>query len=649
MKVTIEAVHDFYKQHPELIGRLTVKTRFGYKKIEACEITARKSDVYKIKTESGHFIKTSPEHRMLSNDVKWVHTKDLKTGDFLFTEDGPTRIKYVKKLTKKDDLYDIQVEDVREYYANGLVSHNSVILDSICYALFGKPYRNINKPQLVNSINQKNCLVELLMDVNGIEYKIIRGMKPGIFEVYCDQKMLDQDAAIKDMQLHLETQIIKLNFRTFCQVVILGSAGFTPFMKLSAAQRREVIEDVLDISIFSKMNGVLKDRSNSTREELSMVSLQIGSANREITAQRRIIDLIRSNQTSRVSELEGDIEVLRTELKSLKQRLTHYDALLGELDVLTYNQELSKYNKLNDQIDELKSTSTQLLSKLKKIGSLVNCPMCLQGVSHDHTSMIQVQIESEVEGHSIAIAELSSKLEPLADSIKSYELSKKEYETLIKEIRDEAAKNVHLIKDKQSAIHKIKADTGSEILELDKLNSQIKELTQFSNRDFELKEERQLQDVAQILLKDGGIKTAIIREYLPALNSMINRYLTAFDFFVNFNLDENFEEVIKSRGRDEFSYASFSEGEKKRLDLAILLAFRQIAALKNSAKINLLIMDEVIDSSLDLEARAKFTDLLDTLSDSNVIVISHTDTSPDAYSAMIQITKQGDFSTYKYL
>ena len=526
---------------------------------------------------------------------------------------------------------------------------SSINCDGVCYALFGKPYRNINKPQLVNSINQKNCLVELELDVNGIPYKIIRGMRPGVFEIYCDGKLLNQDAAIKDMQEYLETNIIKLNFRTFCQVVILGSAGFTPFMKLPAQSRREVVEDVLDIGIFSKMNGILKERVAATKEELHVIAAYIIGAKKETEAQKRIIEIIQKNQTTKVQELTGEIEHLTLEqTAAIKHHRTLTDEL-SSLDYATHELNKIKRNELTNSIQNSRLEIDRLTRKLKEITSLNKCPACLQGIEHDHKDSIQQTFTSDIENLSADVDRFLLEYNPCVEQVQLFDSKVSALNKSIDQYKGEIARLKSAILVKQQQIEKIEADTGdieTETLKLKEIASKAISLIQ---REKELKEEKRLQDISLVLLKDGGIKTAIIKEYLPALNSIINKYLSMFDFFVNFNLDESFNEVIKSRGRDEFSYASFSEGEKKRLDLAILLAFRHIAAMKNSAKINLLIMDEVVDSSLDLEARAKFSELINTMTDSNIFVISHTDTSPDAYSAVIQVEKQGDFSTYRYI
>jgi DNA repair exonuclease SbcCD ATPase subunit len=462
--------------------------------------------------------------------------------------------------------------DLDKYPTTLIVGRNgqgkSVLLDAICFALFGKPYRNINKPQLVNSINQKNCVVELTMLVNGVPYKVIRGIHPNVFEVYCNDKMLDQEAAMKDMQEFLETNIIKLNFRTFCQVVILGSAGFTPFMKLSSGARREVIEDVLDISIFSKMNAVLKDRINATREETRVIQAQVESAKKETESQKRIIELIKKNQTTRVAEIQTEIDGIQSELRDHKTAAESIQKQLDELDSDWYAETTELHDKLYDTVNDAKFEVNQITNKVHKIVSMNTCPSCMQGISHEHKDSIQSQFASDLEKYSRIIAETEPKIAELSSKMLDYENRETELKESLNQIKQAANLLVASIKKKQDDIARIQADTGDIESETEKLKSIASNAIRLIQREKELKEEKQLQDIAQILLKDGGIKTAIIKEYLPALNSMINRYLNMFDFFVNFNLDENFNEVIKSRGRDEFSYSSFSEGEKKRLDLA---------------------------------------------------------------------------------
>ena len=521
----------------------------------------------------------------------------------------------------------------------------SVLLDAVCFGLFGKPFRNINKPQLVNSINQKACVVELELVVNSVEYKIIRGMKPNVFDVYCQGKMLDQEAAMKDMQTYLEQQILKLNFKTFCQVVILGSASYTPFMQLPAHQRREVVEDVLDIGIFSKMNALLKDRVAGTKEELRIIDVKVDSAKKEAQAQKRIIELIEKNKTSRISEIEEEITLLQEELGVVISSLSAQQVP----DYVAAKALRERYTAIVDSIDELKATAAQLQNRLSRLEKLEECPTCIQGISHQHKSSIKTKFEEECNQIDQNLNEQYPSLKEVGGYLQAAEKEQSNYQTTKDTLTQSQSELTKSIKTKESQIEKIKEDSGDVDAEKEKMKAIAAEALQFISRKNELSEEKQLQEVSQVLLKDNGIKTAIIREYLPVLNKLINKYLTVFDFFVNFNLDDSFNEVIKSRGRDEFSYASFSEGEKKRIDLAILLAFRQVAAMKNSAKVNLLIFDEVQDSSLDLDARAKFNDLLESMVGSNVFVISHTDTSPDAYDAVIKVEKRGDFSQYEYV
>lgn len=525
----------------------------------------------------------------------------------------------------------------------------SVLLDLVCFTIFGKPYRNINKPQLINSINGKNCFTELEFTVDNIPYKIIRGMKPNIFEVYRDNKMLDQDAAMKDTQEILEQTILKLNYKTFCQVVILGSASFTPFMQLPSHQRREVIEDVLDISIFSKMNLILKDRISANKEETRIINVKLDSAKKETISQKKIIQLIEKNTSSRIAEIEQEKNNLDAQLIETNNDLLTLNISLGEINSENNIALVKDYNELLLKVEDSKISLSQIKSKLNKLDNLSECPTCLQGVGHEHKKTINLQFSDEQIELQNFIDNNEVKLKELNSAIEEVNKERNSFENQIKTKGDLKVSIETKIEEKILQISRIREDTSDLENEKTRLKEIATEALGYIRRSNELAEERQLQDISTVLLKDNGIKTAIIREYLPVLNKLINKYLQLFDFFVNFNLDESFSEQIKSRGRDDFSYANFSEGEKRKIDLAILLSFRQIAAMKNSAKVNLLLFDEIADSSFDLDARAKFNELLAEMSDSNVFVISHTDTSPDAYEAVIKVEKRGDFSQYNYV
>jgi DNA repair exonuclease SbcCD ATPase subunit len=420
-------------------------------------------------------------------------------------------------------------------------------------------------------------------------------------------------------------------------------------MQLPAHQRREVVEDVLDIAIFSKMNSVLKDRMASNKEETRIIDVRVESSKKEAASQKKIIDLIEKNLSSRIAEIE-------TEQQELIQEQLLLDESLDDLRVKLRSMETDEIVSLREQrdtisesIEDAKHSISQIKTKLSKFDKIVECPTCMQGVSHEHKESIQSLFSSErmqlQELIDVKSPLLISIIEKISDHDSKVTVLTRELDSKTQERKSIIAK----IADKAKQISKLQEDTGDLDAEKLRLKDIAKSALVHITRKNELVEEKQLQEVSQILLKDNGIKTAIIREYLPVLNKLINRYLQSFDFFVNFNLDESFSEKIKSRGRDEFSYANFSEGEKRKIDLAILLSFRQIAAMKNSAKVNLLLFDEIADSSFDLDARAKFNELLMEMSGSNVFVISHTDTSPDAYSAAIKVEKKGDFSQYTYV
>lgn len=528
----------------------------------------------------------------------------------------------------------------------------SCLLDAICFGLFGKPYRNINKPQLINSINGNHCVVEIDFRVNGVDYKIKRGMRPNILDVYKAGKLVDQEAAMRDMQAFIEQQILRLNFKTFKQVVILGSAAYTPFMQLSPYHRREVVEDVLDIAIFSKMNTVLKDRVASTKEEFRIIDVKIDAAKRETVSQKRIIKIIEENKLNRISELQVEVDKLEAtkneELKKIESTKQKLKALpISETTVIQ-----GKVDALDTEVENKNSEIKQLKKRLEQFAHLKTCPTCMQEVLKKHIDQIEDATNEQIGWINTQLGVLATaRITLITSLVEAQKIDAKKIQ--LQAVAHEATRAIEEIEekiaDKLESIEKIKGDSGNLEEEQKRLKNVAASALQLITRKNELSDEKSVQEISSVLLKDTGIKTAIIKEYLPVLNKLINKYLTFFEFFVNFNLDESFNEVIKSRGRDEFSYASFSEGEKKRIDLAILLAFRQVAAMKNSAKVNLLIFDEIQDGALDLEARGKFNELIGTMTGSNVFVISHTNASPDAYDAVIKIEKKGDFSQYEYV
>lgn len=527
----------------------------------------------------------------------------------------------------------------------------STILDALCFSLFGKPFRNINKGQLVNSINQKKCVVEIEFDINGKEYKVIRGIKPNIFEIYQDGELLNQDAAARDYQKILEQQIIKLNYKTFTQVVILGSASFVPFMQLSPLQRREVIEDILDIRIFSIMNQLLKDKANDTKSEIARIETEIASAKTKVEAQTQIIKTISEAKANNIRSIQEKIAASTEEIERTQSEV---DVLIGE--IATLKATISDKAKVQEDLEKAKTIRSKLHSKLETcehhkefFTSNHVCPSCSQTIPEEHKHSILSDLNDKVTDQNAKVAELEKVLGSLNDRLSNINLV---LDQITEKNIELSTKNSAIsVVNKQIAAMEREVETHKEdTTNIDDEKSKLKGLAQDAldkiKAKTSLQEHRNLEEVASVLLKDTGIKTAIIREYLPIMNKLINKYLNAMDAYIHFELDEAFNEVVKSRFRDEFTYASFSEGEKMRIDLAILFTWRQIAKMKNSVNTNLLLLDEIFDSSLDTAGTDYFLNLMNQFGDnSNIFVISHKgDQLFDKFRSVIKFEKRNDFS-----
>lgn len=523
------------------------------------------------------------------------------------------------------------------------------LLDSITFALFGKPFRKINIPQLQNSINTKDCSVELFFEIGSEQYRIKRGLGPKVFEIYKNDKLINQDAKTSDYQDVLEQQIIKMNYKTFTQVVILGSSSFVPFMQLTAADRRSVIENILDINVFTNMNILLKGKINLAKENLKDLSNKIEIHTQKIEYQKKIIDksygitLVEFENITK--EIEKDIEkksTLQQQIKILSDTILNIDDNL--LDTL--EQENVKLQKFLAQISLKISNSTEDKHFYE---TQKNCSKC-KGEITEETKQKSLQ-------------EIDKNLQQFSEASQTFEVKIKENNEKIKELKNQI-KNNNTIKDQIKDLineitiidisidHKNKkiqqTDQDKIIIEKEKniLNDLSIELNMMIQEKDQKKEEYIQFEQVYDILKDGGVKSKIIKHYLPAMNKNINKYLKTMGFFVQFYLDENFNETIKSRNRDEFSYMNFSEGEKMRIDLSLLLAWREIAKLKNSVNCNLLILDEVFDSSLDSFGTDEVMKLLNTLGvNSNVFVISHkADQIADKFSNVIHFEKKNNFS-----
>ena len=528
-------------------------------------------------------------------------------------------------------------------------SGKSTVLDALCFVLFNKPFRTISKSQLVNSINLGGTIVEIEFVIQKNNFKIIRGMKPNIFEIYCNGRMMNQDANALDTQKILEQQILKLNYRSFTQVVILGSSTFIPFMQLRSKDRREVVEDILDIKIFSLMNFLLKHKVKEVSEELKSIEYEFRLSKEKIDLQNKYIEDIRKNKERIIEEKEHLVfdservvlseqekaDKIKLEIKSLEPETSQKENVKSSI------REYHKMEaKLSNRVDENKRQKEFFENN-------ETCPVCTQD--------IELELKKQkIEEKSKRIQELNSGIDKLKIELDDKEQLLKGIDMLSKQIRE---KEVEVAKIFTSIAHmerlirqtniQIQSMKKGEVSEEDKVKlTRLSERCKLQEEQItKLREDKFYVDVARNLLMDTGIKTKIINKYLPIMNKLINGYLTSMDFYVNFTLDNNFNETIKSRHRDEFSYSSFSEGEKMRIDLALLFTWRAVAKMKNSTNTNLLILDEIFDSSLDTTGTDDFLKILHTFADQNVFVISHKgDTMFDKFRSVIKFEKQRNFS-----
>jgi DNA repair exonuclease SbcCD ATPase subunit len=527
----------------------------------------------------------------------------------------------------------------------------STILDALCFSLFGKPFRSINKGQLVNSINGKGCLVEIELSIGTKDYKIVRGIKPNIFEIWCDGIMLNQDAASRDYQKVLEQQILRLNYKTFTQVVILGSASFVPFMQLTPLQRREVIEDILDIRIFSTMNSLLKEKAQETKDAISRTESDIKSAKDKVENQQAIIKTITEAKSSAIESIVSKISANNDEILSVEGEI---ESIVSEINTLQTS--INDKENVSEDIDKAKSIRSKLLQKIETCEHNTEffsehdvCPSCSQDIPEEYKEGIIKDLNSKLLDNNTKIGELETILTNLQSKLSQ-----------INEVVGQiTTKNIELstrnstvtllnkqIKELEAETQRVKSDTTNIDEEKGKLKDLATNALEKINNKNSLMDQRNLEEVASVLLKDTGIKTAIIREYLPAMNKLINKYLQAMDAYIHFELDESFNESVKSRYRDDFTYASFSEGEKMRIDLAILFTWRQIAKMKNSVNTNLLLLDEIFDSSLDTAGTDYFLNLMNQFGDNtNIFVISHKgDQLFDKFRSVVKFEKRNDFS-----
>ena len=528
----------------------------------------------------------------------------------------------------------------------------STILDALCFGLFSKPFRNIRKPQLVNSVTRKGMVVEIKFTLNRKNYLIRRGMKPAVFEVYQDDKLLNQSAEMKDYQEVLEKQILKVNYKSFCQVIILGSATFVPFMNLTTGARREIVEDLLDLQIFTTMNILIKEKINRNLDDINKLENEKTLTNEKILLINEHIEELQTSNEDFVKEKQASIEEAKKKLKSIEAKLetlyanrVNFDGMLKGRS--SFQKKLNDFNNWKNKIT-IKCDHIQNETNFFKENSV--CPTCTQSIDEVFRTGILAKHEKRIKEFESALEELQIKKAAVEDEIKiTLELEAERSENGIQIIQVEAEIRNYKkrISDFESEIATLSEraqaiDTGR----IQELQDQLEKIENDYNR---LHEDRRVLLAAATLLKDDGIKSRIVKQYVPIINKLINKNLAALDFMCHFELDENFDETILSRGRDDFSYSSFSEGEKFRINIAILFAWRALARLRNSISTNILILDEILDGSLDQEGTDEFMKVLGNLTENNnVFIISHRqDQLIDKFPNTIQFEKVHGFSVSK--
>ena len=533
-------------------------------------------------------------------------------------------------------------------------SGKSTILDALCYVLFSKPFRKVSKKQLVNSVNQKGASIECEFRIGKNHYKVHRtiktyGSQP--FEIYINEKLVDQTGDSRDYQEFLETNILKLNFKSFTQIVILGSSSFIPFMQLSGPQRREIIEDLLDIKIFSSMNVILKDKVSDNKNRITELKYHIDLIKDKIQVQRQFIDEIKQTNNEKIEKNQQEIEKTQATILRSRQKTDTLEQQVRELQ-----EKIKDKNQLQNKLGSITAMEESMENKIKQLKKDIQfydnhdeCPTCNQSITSETKTKNVGEKESKIKQVKEGLEDLGKKYqevnEKVAHALNISDLVSSKQSEHSKESANITALNSYITKlnEENMSLGSDRKDVGKENK---KLSTLTRQLTDGKHKQEELTHEKTLYEVAGVLLKDQGIKTKIIKQYVPIINKLVNKYLAAMDFFVNFELDENFAESIKSRHRDQFTYDSFSEGEKMRIDLALLFTWRAIARMKNSTNTNLLILDEVFDASLDNNGCDEFLKLIHQLGgEQNVFVISHKgDLLQDKFFSTIRFEKHKNFS-----
>lgn len=647
LNITLQDLYDYLQENPDDIEKFEVETRYGFLPIEWCDITAKNSTIIRVELENGQYIETSPKHRLFSR--AWVSVDSLQVGDELLTRSGYVKVSNITLLDFTEDLFDIEVQNRHEFYANDIVSHNSSILNSLVYGLYGKSHTGIPKAKLVNSINGKELIVEVTFETNGAEYLVRRGQKPNVFEIYKNGELVKQDAAVKDYQAYLEESILKCGFTSFIQLIVLNVSAFTSFLSLSATARKEVVEQILNIRIFSVMNDLLKEKMQTNATLLGEIQNQLDILKARLQTERSLILTLRNQKKVQTEEIN-------TKLAEAKEQLAEHQANIEKLvkaqDKLT--KALDKYDSFKETRTSVRQKSASLRSELKRLQKDLSfilsndvCPFCHQDITDTHKETIGGGLKENVATLESQLADLDAESAKLDAKEEKFQEAMSRFQKIASSLTAENTAIGYLNQTITELNAKKEAPSSTDDVSVheEEARAMAVKAKELLEEKAELVQRRGVMEQSTALLRDKGIKTKVIEQYLPIINAQVNKYLNDMDFYISFALDETFAETIKSRERDEFSYENLSQGERRRLDLAILVTWRYIAELKNSCATNLLICDEILENFDTLGAESAMK-LFQSLTGVNVFVISHrSDIQEYGFDHVYKVEKRGQFST----
>ena len=647
--VTIGQIYDLFHADQSVIGTVFVRTRFGYRMIEACDITAYDSEVIEIVAQNGDTIRTSPDHLLYTGQY-WTRVRDLKVGDHVAMIDGTFGVSNINRLPNRANLFDIQVAQVHEYYGNRFVSHNSSILNALSFGLYGKSFSGISKGKLVNSINGKQLEVHVEFTSDHDHYKVVRGIKPAIFQIYKNDKLINEESNSRDYQAILESQILRMSFKTFIQTVVIGTASFTPFMELSAVDRRVIVEDLLGVGILTTMNSLLKEKIAANQQSQIDNRYKIDAIKVQIISDNQVIKTLKNSHKNTVEQLIDQKNSINEKIKTINKEIDKINQQLAKLSPANQKYDTIRANreKIVNQITEAKTLIRQLSNEKSFVISHDSCPTCKQKIDQQYRQSIISKADDQLATHKQTIDELQAKLESITDKQNKLLVILDRITQLNRQVTENNVSitmlNNQVIEiDNRLNQHEDKSLIAEKELDIRRKIDQAKVLLESKET---LLNEKQIYDQSANLLRDSGIKTAVVNQYLPIINQMINKYLADMDFYLSFELDSQFNETIKARGRDDLTYQNLSQGEKRRLDMAIIFTWRYIAQLRNSCTCQNIFVDEILDSSLDGQGVDSIMQLFRSFNDSHVVVISHRESIQDLeLDKVVPIEKRDQFST----